>query len=148
MMKKSLHYIGFFILLFICWSCKQYDDLPELEYNRWVEQIPNPIQIDSIRLEATDSLSADVRVYLQFDRAQFESEWDAVQEVRVEFTSIRDPNEPSKTSIVNLDADGAGFAARSDLKTEASYEMRHQIELANGRTSVWSRSFTIDTPSF
>lgn len=147
-MKLPWQHIGMFILMLGLWSCAKYDDLPELEYNRWVEQVPNPIQVDSIRVEAMDSLSSDVRINLQFDRVTFQSEWDAVEQVTLEFQSISDPNESSFTSVVNLDDAGAGFVARSDLKTESSYEMRHRIELVNGRSSVWSRSFTIDIPSF
>lgn len=130
-------------------SCKTWDELPELAYNRWVEQVPNVLLIDSTRVRALDSDKADIKVYFNFDRQAFEAEWDEVEAVRFSFKDLSlGVIADSLITDVTLDELGKGLAIPQGVKTENQYQMRHQIALRNGRNSVWSSTFQINTPSF
>lgn len=153
-MNASFCYIRYtmsivIVLSGILCSCRTWDELPVLEYNRWVEQVPNVIRIDSTRVRAVDSNNAEIRVYFNFDRSAFEAEWDEVETINFSFKDITDLNNPdSLVTDVFLYESGAGLAIPEGTATEHQYQMQHRIILKNGRHSLWSATFKINTPSF
>lgn len=117
---------------FAMWSCSEDRDIPDLVYNKWEEDIPNPIRIQGITTLATGVSSAEIRVYFEYNLDSFELAWDAVDTIYFRITggSPEDPNPPTK---IVMTAPGYGYASPSRGYQNETYTFEHQLILENGR---------------
>jgi hypothetical protein len=143
----KLHLLFGFVL-FTLLGCDKKDDLPSLEYNKWIEEVDNPIIITGIEKEVLDPTRCAVKVSFEFDRLALEAEWTQVEAVWFQIRHVGPTLRPSYVVEVNVDNIGVGAAIPKSAYTLSNYEIAHQILFTNGRKTKAVGNIRFTTPSY
>lgn len=135
---------SFLIVLVFLVSCAEFPEVPEIEENRFLEDIPNTVVIDSIVSQAKNISFCDIQAYFHYDKQAFETAWDSVDYIYFDFEY---PGSGKEISYIWFD-EGRGYASPNYAYSGQTYFLRYQIILKNGRTSEMLRTatFVTDTP--
>ncbi len=139
MRKVSLLILTIGIILFGCTK----KELTDIEPNKWEQDIPNYITLDSINAYPIDTNTGNADIYITFDQVKLEQSWDKVSKIRFTYREIG-----STTLISSVPFnDGKGMLSLA-TKNSTTYTFRMFIEFNNGRTTGRTQYYELNTPPF
>ena len=129
-------------------SCIKPEYLGELEPNKYnVDSLPSPMKFDSIHMMAMDPTHCELVAYVSYDVEKFNSEWDEVESVTMNFNYLGPAQKPSDSVAVIMDATGHGSASPKYAYTVSQYRIAIKTRLVNGRNTT-TVDTVISTPEF
>ena len=129
-------------------GCQKYDSLPELGDNKYINEIENPVILDSVVAEVQDPTACSLYIYLSFDRSEFEEEWDVVETLDVKLHYLGPSNRPDPALTLTALSEDQWLIQPVYAYTNSSYKLAYSVRLVNGRVSNTLQSETIITPEY
>lgn len=139
-----------FSIIAYCFAvgCKK-ENLGDLEFNKWENDVPNFISVDSSRAEPVSPSYGDIWVYISFNETYIEQEWNTIKLIHVVYQKYSFGS-PLGNIVLKTVPFSNGYGVFEPLSTNnnTTYKFQFYIEFENGRTSLWSPAYTILTPPF
>jgi hypothetical protein len=136
-------FILFIVSIWVITSCKKESLVPNLEENKWDQEIPNYITVDSSYIGVKPPLPNYFELYISFslDEAQIEQDWGKVQGV---FAVYKQSQWNYKNTINIPISNGKGSFYFSGAQYNfPTYLFQFYAELENGRTTILSPQHTV-----
>ena len=128
-------------------SCKKIEDLGELEPNKYSNEISNPVLINEVIMIPQNPTECRITVNFNYNKGQFENDWDNVDSTVVVIQHIGPTNKPSSSVNVQVDEFGNGTATPKYAYTLSTYKISIWLTLENQRKTLVLDS-NISTPSY
>lgn len=142
---KNLFVIILFIGCFTIIGCKKESLLTELEANKWENDVPNYIVVDSSSVgPAANTSYRTVKFYLSFNENFIEQEWNTIKSIHVKIQETKFQYQPISDKTISV-INGTAVYSDSNIFRYSSYNFQFYIEFDNGRTTLLSPIYPIVT---
>lgn len=143
---KKLFVITLLIGCFAIMGCKKESLLNELETNKWENDVPNYIVVDSSSVESSANiLYRTVKFYLSFNESFIEQEWGTIKSIHVIIQETKYPVKTPYERTISSFNNGVAVYTDSTIKKYSSYNFQFYIKFDNGRTTALTSIYPIVT---
>lgn len=126
-------------------GCKKESLLKELDVNKWENDVPNYIVVDSSSVgPAANTSYRTVKFYLSFNQSFIEQEWSTIKSIHIIIQETKYPVGSPFYKTVSF-SNGKAVYTDSNIFRYSNYNFQFYITFENGRTTLLSPIYPIAT---